>query len=372
MKSLTLFNNKGGVGKTTLTFNIAHMLARKGYRTVALDYDPQCNLSAIFLSDEELAELWEEESSKDMTRADGTRTVAGCIDLIRRGKGDIRQPSLIPVADDLWLLPGHLALSRFEQQLAEEWPKIHGVNNERALDVTTALDLLSNLAAQQVSADIVIIDVGPSLGALNRAALLACDAVMVPLAPDLFSLQGLANVGPTLREWRHDWDNVYQNRLHHTAQEALPIHRFQPIGYIVQQHLSRADRIPAGYQRWAARVPWYFHHYVLGEADPPEDLSIENDDQCISLIKHFASLVPLAQNARKPIFDLKQADGIGGGQIQAVARARREFEALVTQLIGRLDQLPDAVSAADRAADADKPAHPGRKSKKSGSKRSSR
>lgn len=372
MKSLTLFNNKGGVGKTTLTFNIAHMLARSGYRTVALDYDPQCNLSAIFLSDEDLAELWEDESQGDMTRADGSRTVAGCIDLIRRGKGDIRVPSLIQVANDLWLLPGHLGLSRFEQQLAEEWPKILGSNNERALDVTTALDLLSNLAAEQVNADIVIIDVGPSLGALNRAALLACDAVMVPLAPDLFSLQGLANVGPTLREWRHDWDNVHPNRLRNTAQETLPIHRFQPIGYIVQQHLSRADRIPAGSQRWAAQVPRYFHQYVLDEAKPPEDLSIENDEQCISLIKHFASLIPLAQDARKPIFDLKQADGIGGGQIQAVARARREFEALVKQLIERLEQVPDAISAADRAAAADEPARPDHLPKKTGRKRPSR
>ncbi len=88
--------------------------------------------------------------------------------------------------------------SRFEQPLAEEWPKAASTSNERALDVTTALDVVSNLAADQVEAEVALLDVGPSLGALNRAALLSCDAVVIPVAPDLFSLQGLRNVGPTL------------------------------------------------------------------------------------------------------------------------------------------------------------------------------
>jgi hypothetical protein len=52
----------------------------------------------------------------------------------------------------------------------------------------------------------------------------------------------------------------------------------------------------------------------------------------VALLKHFASLVPLAQVARKPIFDIEQADGIGGGQIRAVAKARTEFGALVDKL----------------------------------------
>lgn len=331
MKSLVLFNNKGGVGKTTLTFNIAHMAARLGVRTVVLDYDPQCNLSAAFLSEDKLVELWETDGPPG-------RTVAACIDLVRRGKGDVVTPALLPVADGLWLLPGHLGLSRFEQTLAEEWPKAHATDNERALDVTTALDVLSNKAAQESEADLLLVDVGPSLGALNRAALLACDAVAFPLAPDLFSLQGLRNVGPTLREWRQDWQTVRERQMKGRVQESLPGHVFQPIGYIVQQHLARVDRPVAGYARWAERIPEVFHEHVLGE----EGFSwagqdFDSDLYCIAKIKHFASLVPTAQIARKPIFDLKVADGIGGGQIQSVAKSRREFEGLVRALARRLD-----------------------------------
>jgi hypothetical protein len=254
----------------------------------------------------------------------------------------VRTPELVEITDGLWLLPGHLSLSRFEQQLAEEWPKRADSNNERALDVTTALDLLSNLAAERVSADIVMIDMGPSLGALNRAALLACDAVVVPLAPDLFSLQGLENVGPTLREWRNDWMVTCGRHLQDRPQKKLPIHTFEPIGYIVQQHLARADRIPRGYEKWAERIPYVFRAFVLDAPAAQPFLSVEHDEHCIAFIKHFASLVPHAQIARKPIFDLKQADGIGGGQVQAVARCRLEFTKLAENLLERLDGLPEA------------------------------
>lgn len=238
MRSLVFFNNKGGVGKTTLTFNIAHLLARQGLQVVVIDYDPQCNISAIFLDEPRLFEIWEAQSNGS--------TVAACLEPVRRGKGDVLTPVLEQVADSLWLLPGHLALSRFEQTLAEEFAKTLGSNNERALDVTTSLDLLSNLAAEQVSADLLLLDVGPSLGALNRAALLACDHVALPVAPDLFSLQGLCNVGPTLREWRRDWETVRECGLAGKPQEQLPPHNFMPLGYLVQQHLARSDRPVAG------------------------------------------------------------------------------------------------------------------------------
>ena len=329
MKSLVLFNNKGGVGKTTLTFNVAHMMARLGLRTVVLDYDPQCNISAIFLSEEVLFDLFESSSSEGAT-------VARCIDPVRRGRGDVIPPKLVPADSNLWLLPGDLALSRFEQTLAEEWAKTKSVDNERALTVTTALDLLSNMAAQQVRADVVLLDVGPSLGALNRATLLACDSVLLPLAPDLFSLQGLKNVGPTLREWRRDWDVVRQSHFQGREQATLPPHSFEPIGYIVQQHLARADRPVAGYEKWFSQIPAVFHEFVLGDA-VPTSLRVDQDPFCVATLKHFASLVPLAQVARKPMFDLRRADGIGGGQIQAVAKCRMEFESLARVLAQRLD-----------------------------------
>jgi hypothetical protein len=178
----------------------------------------------------------------------------------------------------------------------------------------------------------VLVDVGPNLGALNRSALLAADTVVMPVAPDLFSLQGLKNIGPTLRDWREDWKRAAER-----SRGALtPSHLFEPIGYIVQQHLARVDRPVRAYADWVRQIPRVFYQQVLDDQAGPFPTEATADPYCIAQLKHFASLVPFAQSARKPIFDLKQADGVGGGQIQSVALARREFQKLAEDLLTRL------------------------------------
>lgn len=331
MKSFVFFNNKGGVGKTTLGYHVAHMMARRGLRVVVLDYDPQCNISAAFVKADELEELWDEDASS----YDPSRTVSGCIDNVRRGKGELLAPTLHRADDSLWLLPGHLRLSAFEQPLAEEWGRVSSMNNERALDVTLALARLAHLAADGIGADVVLVDVGPSLGALNRSALLACDAVVLPVAPDLFSLQGLRNVGPTLREWREDWHATLTMVKRRGPSPPVLTHEFRPIGYVVQQHLVRADRPLKAYKKWVSRIPDDYHRYVLGE---PAGFSAGDDDDParIFLFRHYASLVPLALDARKPMFDLKPADGINGSLYKAVASCRKDVNSLVTEIAERL------------------------------------
>ncbi|HEU4407434.1 MAG TPA: ParA family protein [Polyangiaceae bacterium] len=331
MKSLVLFNNKGGVGKTTLGYHIAHMMARRGLRVVVLDYDPQCNISAAFLRDEELEELW---GGDEAPRGEG-RTVFGCLENVRRGMGELLPPRLHQADDNLWLLPGHLGLSRFEQTLAEAWAKVLGTDNERELYLATALAALAQAAGNSIDAHVVLVDVGPSLGALNRSALLSCDAVALPVAPDLFSLQGLRNVGPTLRTWRENWRRALD---YVAASEGarLPRHQFAPVGYIVQQHLARADRPIKAYAEWVSRIPEEYHRHVLGEAEGYPG-RYELDPERIFLFRHYASLVPLALDARKPMFDLKRADGINGSLYKAVASCRKDVNALVTELAKRLD-----------------------------------
>jgi cellulose biosynthesis protein BcsQ len=328
MSSFVLFNNKGGVGKTTLAFNLAHMFARLGRVVVAVDCDPQCNLSSIMLSEQTLFDLWQE--SGDAT------TISRCLEPVRRGKGTVLAPTTIEVAPNLFLLPGDLALARFEQTLAEEWAKKMSADNERALDVTTAIDLLCWSALKETGANIVLLDVGPNLGALNRAALLACDAVLVPLAPDLFSLRGLENMGPTLREWRREWSVVRDQWMRGRDQESWPVHAIDPIGYVVQQHLARVDRPVKGYANWAQRIPSCYRENVLQEDLHGEIPGIADDPHCLATLRHFASLVPLAQAARKPLFDLRQADGIGGGQLKTVAEAKAQIESLAGKILEKL------------------------------------
>ena len=89
-------------------------------------------------------------------------------------------------------------------------------------------------AAEDHDASVVIVDVGPSLGAINRAALVASDHVVIPVAPDLYSLQGLRNLGPTLRKWRAGW--TQQLDVRPKALDLLPRGRMDVAGYVLLQH----------------------------------------------------------------------------------------------------------------------------------------
>ena len=199
---IAFFNNKGGVGKTSLVYHLAWMYADLGARVVAADLDPQANLTAAFLDEDRLEELWPDN--------DHRHTIFGCVQPLIQGVGDIADPLLEYVADEpsvadqLALVVGDLALSGFEDELSAMWPDCLD-RKERAFRVISAFWRILQRAATIFRADIVLIDLGPNLGAMNRAALIAADYVIVPLAPDLFSLRGLSNLGPTLRRWRAEW-----------------------------------------------------------------------------------------------------------------------------------------------------------------------
>jgi cellulose biosynthesis protein BcsQ len=320
---VTFFNNKGGVGKTTLVYHLAWMLQEMGIRVVAVDLDPQANLTASFLSDEEVEKLW-----ADTHR----RTVYGALEPLFGGTGGIMDPHVEEIAPNLGLAPGDLLLSGTEQDLSNAWPasQDRGISARRAFGVTTAFWTLAQRAASQAEADLVLIDVGPNLGALNRAVMVASDHVVVPLAPDLYSLQGLRNLGPTLADWRHAW----QNRLASKPDPNLPAPAggMHPSGYVVLQHGTRVDRVVGAYDRWLQQVPGEYRRSVLQEPvdQPPR---ADNDKYCLGLIKHYHSLAPLAQEARKPLFMLRSADGAIGAHQQSVRDAYSHFEALARRLI---------------------------------------
>jgi len=326
--TVALFNNKGGVGKTTLAYHLAHMISRLGHRVLAVDLDPQANLTAHFLGDDELEALWGGDE-------DAHETVAGAVHPIVEGLGDFRAVAPRRVAENLFLLPGDLGLSRFEERLAQEWPATLAGNNNAAARVTTAFHRLVRGASDGVAADLVLVDVGPNLGALNRAALLIADHVLVPLGADLFSAQGLRNLGPTLRRWRGDWQNTALPRVSPTID--APSGRMNPIGYVVMQPIMRLDRPVKAYQVWLERIPQVYATAVLGTPQ------VEGRDHEIGTVRNYRSLMPLAHDARKPMFDLRAADGALGSTQRYVQTCLTEFRTLARDVLDRLDvALPRA------------------------------
>ena len=318
---IAFFNNKGGVGKTSLVYHLAWIFADSGTRVLAADLDPQANLTAAFLHEDRLEELW-----KDGNQAD---TVYECVQPLIRAVGDVAEPCLEIVDDKLALLVGDLRLSGFEDQLSEVWPKCMD-RDERAFRVTSAFWRIMQKAAQLHGADVILMDLGPNLGAINRSALVSTDHVVVPLSPDLFSTQGIRNLGPRLRRWRSDWKERLDKNPDPTL--GLPSGAMRPAGYIVMQHSVRMDRPVKAYDRWIARIPQVYREYVLDEAGPDET-SVRLDPNCLALMKHYRSLMPLAQEARKPIFHLRPADGAIGSHYQAVQSAHADFLLLADRIV---------------------------------------
>jgi chromosome partitioning protein len=319
---VAFFNNKSGVGKTTLVYHLAWMLNELGNSVVVLDLDPQANVTASFLDDEKVESLW--------TTAH-RRTAYGALAPLFEGAGAVRTPHLEEIRPGLWLVPGDLMLAGTEQQLNQAWAD--SVSRDvHAVRVTTAFSTIGRLAALEAAADIVLVDVGPNLGAINRAAMVASDHVVVPMAPDLYSLQALQNLGPTLRTWRQDWQDRVDRAPKQPTLE-LPAGNMEPAGYVILQHGVRLDRVVGPYERWLTRVPDVYRTWVLDEhasgATPVAD-----DPLCLGLLKHYHSLIPLGQEARKPVFFLRSADGAIGAHQRAVREAYGHFEALARRLLG--------------------------------------
>ena len=219
------------------------------------------------------------------------------------GTGDIESPHLEEAAPGLNLVAGDLALSAAEDELSSQWPDCLD-RKPRAFRVLSALWRILQQAARETEARLVLVDVGPSLGAFNRAALVAADYVVVPLAPDLYSLQGLRNLGPTLRRWQSEW--AERRKRNPVPELEVPAGAMQPIGYVVMQHAIRLDRPVQAYSRWMARIPPEYRRSVLDEDRRKSRAplkSISADPHCLAALKHYRSLMPLAQEARKPIFD---------------------------------------------------------------------
>ena len=329
MKIIALFNNKGGVGKTTLAHHLAHMFPRLGYPTVAVDLDPQANLTAAFFDDEYLEAVWDRNLFGE--------TVLTCVQPILDGTGDIAPPAPLPVevAAPLSVLVGDLGLARFEDKLSEAWPKGY-MNDQSALRTTSAFYRIIRQAGESEGASLALVDVGPNLGAINRAALLAADHIVIPLAADLYSLRGLSNLGPTLREWRHQWGQV---RALAKTQFELPEGALTPAGYVVMQHAVRLDRPAAWYRKWMDRIPTVYAGRVL-DTDP----SLAGN-HCLATLRNYRSLMPMAQEARKPMFDLKPADGAIGSHVALVRDCERDFRTLCEAIARACSVVPAGAAA---------------------------
>lgn len=326
-KIISIFNNKGGVGKTTYMFHIAHMLSRRDLVVLMVDCDSQCNLTAYSMRDTEITRAW---------RDDGN-SVYQIIDPVYRTTGDIRNraPSRVSDSGNLFLMPGDLRLSNFEDRLGDTWNSSKG-GSEPDLRAQSAIHRAVLSAIEKISADLVLIDLGPNLGALNRAVLASSDFFITPVAPDLFSIQGTENLGNKLVTWREEWDQC-NDAWKKRGTIRIPSGRPKYLGYVIQMHNLRTNTEEGMTDGWAIYGQELEPAIKRNIVDKllPLDQAIEWEDDGYKLgrIPNLHSLIPYSLEARKPVFDCRSADGLRGAHIKKAAESSSHFEDVVGILV---------------------------------------
>ena len=326
---IAFFNNKGGVGKTSLIYHLAWMYSNLGYRVVAADLDPQANLTTAFLDEECLEKLWLEKNHQ--------KTIFGCIQPLIKGVGDIQQPYLLNIdnsensVNNLSLLVGDILLAEFEPYLSQIWYESQS-GNVSALQGISAFWKILQRAAICNQADIILMDLGSNLGAINHAALIAADYIVIPLLLDNFTLYGLPNLAKAFISWRENWKNILSQNMGYV--ESLPAGLMQPIGYVVWQLPMRLDRPAKAYNHLISEIPKVYREAMLNQPEE-QNISLKDDPNCLALLKNYQSLMPMAQEAHKPMFHLKPADGAIGTYSRAVNNVYQDFEKLARKLAER-------------------------------------
>ena len=309
---ITLYNHKGGVSKTTTTFNLAYLLVERGSSVLVVDADPQCNMTELMLS-KQIAELDSIEADTGETQGlPGTSLLQA---LQPRLNGDIPQVNVeevdtIEVAERLHLLRGDVGLSDTEDALAEAHNQRFSNKTHEKRTYVAMSDFLRRLADKQ-GADYVLIDVGPSSGALTRTCFLSCDAFFVPSVPDRFNVQAIGTLSAILRKWLSEHNQIVAD----FRELGLPVAEGKPafLGLITQNFKTISGEPKKSYRLWIDRMPKRFNDRlrpVLEEFSGQRDLTsgLTQQDCIVARIPDFVSLAPLMQELGKPVFGITQID----------------------------------------------------------------
>ncbi|MBH1737585.1 AAA family ATPase [Stenotrophomonas maltophilia] len=330
MKSIAFFNNKGGVGKTTLLCNLGAFLAKElKLKVLVIDGDPQSNATTYLLPEGALESIYLNDSS----------TIDSFYDSIAQGRGFSQALPEIFKSDrfSLDVLPGHPNFAAREDMLSRDWSE-GLIGYARGLQTTFNFKHLLNLVSDEY--DFVLIDMGPSLGAINRSILLAADYFLVPMSVDLFSMIAINNIISTLATWRGEVQGAldsYSVKARerylvdgHPAQWNL---RF--LGYVMQQYRAKSVRGERKPVKSFDAIMQRFGPYLLEleEKFGFDDLESANLGQ----IPALASLIPLSQSAHAPVFDLGTSDGVVGAHFAAVDDAKLMYSQISKRLLQRVE-----------------------------------
>ncbi len=322
---LTIYNHKGGVGKTTLTVNLAAALAEKGHRVLLIDSDPQCNITSCLYEDSVVDDLL------DNSDEENGATVWSALKPVVEGSGEFHKVEIYTTSvDGLYLLPGDIRLSEYEIELSDNWSDCFQ-GKIRGLNVTTSLSMLANYYAQKYKLDFIFFDTGPNIGPLNRIILLDCDYFLVPGACDLFSVRALKTLGASLTKWIDEWETIRSG-----AREDFPLLQGKPafLGYVPQGFRVYGH----GMARWPSHYHAKFDKELRTSLLKPLERISENliavpvAKAKLGEVKNFAHLVQKSQEQGVPLWKVQ------GGPEYQVMEAKEVFYSMAMELKRRIKE----------------------------------
>jgi len=336
MKSIVFFNNKGGVGKTTLLCNLAAYLSiKKAKKVLIIDADPQCNSTTYILSEEKLDSIYGKARRE---------SIESFLSPVRRAKGYLEK-KIRPVKSGRFkvdVIPGDPKLALSEDLLASDW-KSATSGDPRGLQTTL---VFQHLKLQYQEYDYVFFDVGPSLGAINRSVLIASDYFLIPMAVDIFSLMALENINLSLTKWKKGIEEGL-SKYEEEEGESYEIYdgetswNLRFAGYVLQQYKAktvRGEKIHVkAYEKISREIPAMIEKHIC----PITTGNLQITDLFLGEIENLHSLVPMSQTTNAPIFALKAKDGVVGAHFQKVQYAESIYSNITEKLLYNIGEIDD-------------------------------
>lgn len=339
MKKIVLFNHKGGVSKTTTTFNLGWMFAQKGKKVLLADGDPQCNLTSLFLGDS-FDKYYEDDMTKNQNIKDGVKAAF-------EGKPEPIKPltcKSAPRNPNLYLLAGHMNFSEYDAQLNFAQNASNALSSLKSLP--GALNDLIVKTAEHYNIDYVFIDLNPGLSSINQNLFLISDAFIIPTNPDTFSLMALKSLSrilPSWVKWKEENLDLYRDSAY-----PLPENTPKFAGEIAQRFNIRNGQATTPYKEKIQElselvketlVPSFAKNRMLFDDNEYKEACISNDFK-LAEIKDFQGLSPKSHKAHVPVYALSDAElDAQGAALKGMQDNREVFKNLYSQISDKLMSL---------------------------------
>jgi cellulose biosynthesis protein BcsQ len=282
LKTISVFNNKGGVGKTTLTFHLGNALAELGHKTLMIDLDPQCNLTILGLPEETLDEVWRAEEAfiddfkaardnqakKDLDAlVTSPRSIHFLLKPTEDGLSDLDNISPpFEIARNLHLIPGRLTMHLYEDAIARRWSDVYQ-GDPLAVRTVTRPRQIAEAYAKAYGYEFVIMDTSPSLGTLNKVIISTADGFLIPCMPDMFSQYGIKNIGNALATWKKQFDTIY-HLLSAEKRKSFPENFVRLLGFTIfnaKKYSGKPLDLATAHYNYAVQIPEAIRSYIRPE-----------------------------------------------------------------------------------------------------------